>query len=382
MERKMTVANKTISLHTSETSGKAKIPEEDHFLKFFNKQLIRLFYDAFRFSLNSPKYAYFLLQTLRAQRKAQKTRSKWKLKNLQVPAFLIFSVTGSCNLKCKGCYSHAQHRNEEKELSPQKFREIIAEANDLGISIILIAGGEPFLRKEELLDITAQFPEIIFPIFTNGLLIDDEVISKLKKQKNVIPVLSIEGGYDETDLRRGTGIFKKVQEVMQKLLHARIFFGTSITLTTKNYDVVTESTFIQSILDRGCKLVFYIDYVPVTEGTEDLMLTEQQASQIGPLTDQFKKDYSQLFVAFPGDEEKLGGCLSAGRGFLHISPEGRIEPCPFAPYSDTNLNDVSLKEALKSEFLAQIRQHHEELMETRGGCALWEKQEWVKTLLH
>ena len=57
-------------------------------------------------------------------------------------------------------------------------------------------------------------------------------------------------------------------------------------------------------------------------------------------------------------------------------------PCPFAAYSDMNLQDVSLKMALQSKFLAQIREHHDELMETRGGCALWEKQEWVKTLLH
>ena len=376
----MTISSKTTPIHIIETTDKDLMPEDDKFLKLFNKLLIKLFFDAFRFSLKSPSYAYFLLKTLHYQKKAQKVRSKWKHQRLHVPAFLIFSVTGKCNLQCKGCYSHAQHRSKEEELSPQQIREIIVEAKELGISIILLAGGEPFLRSE-LLDITVQFPEIIFPIFTNGLLINDEMIQKLKQQKNVIPVLSIEGGYEETDLRRGTGIFGKVQEVMQKLHQAGIFFGTSITLTSANFSVVTERTFIQSIIDRGCKLFFYVDYVPVKEGTEDLMLTEKQASQTSLLTDQFMKQFSTLFVAFPGDEEKLGGCLSAGRGFLHISPEGRIEPCPFAPYSDTNLQDMSLKEALQSKFLAQIRQHHDELTETRGGCALWEKQEWVKTLL-
>ena len=377
----MTLSSKTTPYLTMEPKINDVKTEDDSFLNLFNKQLIRLFYDAFRFSIKSPSYAYFLLKTLRYQKKAQKVRSKWKEQQLHVPAFLIFSVTGKCNLQCKGCYSHAQHRNQEAELSPQKLRDIIAEAKDLGISIILFAGGEPFMRPE-LLDITAQFPEIIFPIFTNGLLINDNMIQKLKKQKNVIPVLSIEGGYEETDLRRGTGVFGKVQKIMQKLFQSRIFYGTSITLTTKNFSIVTQTTFIQSFIDNGCKLFFYIDYVPVKEGTEHLMLTEEQASQISILTDQFKNQFSQLFVAFPGDEEKLGGCLSAGRGFLHISPEGRIEPCPFAPYSDMSLRDVSLKEALQSKFLAQIREHHDELMETRGGCALWEKQEWVKTLLH
>ncbi|MHA1510111.1 MAG: radical SAM protein, partial [Promethearchaeota archaeon] len=309
----MTISSKTIPIHTKEIRDRVIPPEDDKFLKLFNKQIIRLFYDAFRFSLKSPTYAYFLLKTLFYQKKAQKVRSVWKQQQLHVPAFLIFSVTGKCNLQCKGCYSHAQHRNEEEELSPKQFREIIVDAKELGISIILFAGGEPFLRSE-LLDITAEFPEIIFPIFTNGLLINDEMIQKLKKQRNVIPVLSIEGGYDETDLRRGTGVFRQVQEVMKKLHQARIFFGTSITLTSINYSVVTENAFIQSIIALGCKLFFYIEYVPVKEGTEDLMLTEKQASQISLLTDQFKKQFSQIFVAFPGDEEKLGGCLSAGRG--------------------------------------------------------------------
>lgn len=75
------------------------------------------------------------------------------------------------------------------------------------------------------------------------------------------------------------------------------------------------------------------------------------------------------------------GCLSAGRGFVHINATGDIEPCPFAPYSDINLRDSSLKDALQSEFLKTIRQNHRELSETEGGCALWVKREWVRSLL-
>ena len=88
-----------------------------------------------------------------------------------------------------------------------------------------------------------------------------------------------------------------------------------------------------------------------------------------------------MFIAVPGDEEEIGGCISAGKGFVHVSADGNIEPCPFAPYSDTNLRDSSLKEALQSEFLRTIRQNHEQLMETEGGCALWVKREWVRSLL-
>ena len=88
-----------------------------------------------------------------------------------------------------------------------------------------------------------------------------------------------------------------------------------------------------------------------------------------------------LFVAFPGDEEMYGGCLAAGRGFVHISPEGRLEPCPFSPFSDISLKDVSLREALRSPLLRTIRESDAHLRETRGGCALWEQRDWVGSLL-
>jgi MoaA/NifB/PqqE/SkfB family radical SAM enzyme len=84
----------------------------------------------------------------------------------------------------------------------------------------------------------------------------------------------------------------------------------------------------------------------------------------------------------PGDEEEIGGCLSAGKGFIHISADGNVEPCPFAPYSDTNLRESSLREALQSEFLREIRENHERLSEAEGGCALWVERAWVRSLLH
>ncbi len=97
--------------------------------------------------------------------------------------------------------------------------------------------------------------------------------------------------------------------------------------------------------------------------------------------DSFRSKYQALFIAIPGDEGEIGGCLSAGRGFVHISADGNVEPCPFAPYSDTNLRDSSLKDALQSEFLKAIRQNLYQLHETAGDCALWVKRIWVRSLL-
>jgi MoaA/NifB/PqqE/SkfB family radical SAM enzyme len=295
---------------------------------------------------------------------------------------MIASITHRCNLRCKGCYAWAQHALPELEIemSASKLRDVIAEAKELGTSIVLLAGGEP-LTRPEIFDITREFPEIIFPLFTNGTMIDEELIKQLKKQRNVIPVVSLEGRRKETDARRGHGTYDRVLGMMEMMKKEGIFFGTSITLTRKNFESATDDYFVHSLIEAGCRLFFFIDYVPVEPGTESLTLTDGQRHVESQVIAMFRAELPALFIAFPGDEEMYGGCLAAGRGFIHINPEGRVEPCPASPYSDSSVNEKSLKEALQSPLLTAIRESGADLHETGSGCALFNKQEWVRSLI-
>jgi MoaA/NifB/PqqE/SkfB family radical SAM enzyme len=177
------------------------------------------------------------------------------------------------------------------------------------------------------------------------------------------------------------GVYEYVSRIIDKIRGKSIFWGVSITLESTNFDLVTGEKFIKELMDIGCRLFFYISYIPVKDGSEELCLTVEQSSRIGQMILEYKVKYPALFIAFPGGEEEMGGCLASGRGFVHISPDGSLEPCPFAPYSDSNLKDMSLKDALDSRFLRKIRQNHHNLKETRGGCALWENRAWVQSLI-
>jgi MoaA/NifB/PqqE/SkfB family radical SAM enzyme len=245
---------------------------------------------------------------------------------------------------------------------------------------MLIAGGEP-LTRPEILDITADFTQIAFPLFTNGLLLDGKTIARLKKQRHVVPVLSLEGHQLETDSRRGHGVYGHVLATMERLADEGIFFGTSLTLTRQNYPLVANAHFVNEMIQRGCRLFFLVEYVPIQAGTEDLVLSDEQREALPGLMSAWRESLPGLFVALPGDEEAFGGCLAAGRGFVHISPEGHLEPCPFAPYSDVNLKEMSLREALQSGLLERIRNSPQHLTETQGGCALWTNRDWVMSLL-
>lgn len=345
-----------------------------------NNSIKQLFWDALWISRKRPLQLFFLFKTIFWQRKAARVRADWEKKNIHVPPLMITSITNRCNLQCKGCYNMAQHRSREKEMTKENMRSVIEQAIELGISIILLAGGEPLVRRE-ILNITRDFPYVIFPVFTNGLLIDEALVQQLGKQKNIVPVISMEGHQGETDDRRGEGVYRQLQNVLSRLDKHKIFYGTSITMTRFNFDTVTGVPFIQKLINNGCKLFFFVEYVPVKEGTEHLILTQRQREKVLGLMEELRLSFPGLFIAFPGDEEAFGGCLSAGRGFIHISADGSVEPCPFAPYSKHNLKNLTLKQALQSEFLKTIHQHHDKLSETNGGCALWENRKWVQSLL-
>jgi MoaA/NifB/PqqE/SkfB family radical SAM enzyme len=344
-------------------------------------QGLRIFFSEFvRVSLRHPRQAAFFARTVFWQGTAARRRAREARGGLHVPPIAIFSITNKCNLRCKGCYAQAIRGDAPDELTPQKVRGIVEEADELGISFFVIAGGEP-LTRPEIIDIARDFPHVIFLLFTNGLLLDEPLIDRLTRLRNVVPVLSIEGSQVETDERRGRGVHQRLEEKMRELKRAGVFFSLSLTVTRTNFDTVTDELFIRNAVAAGCKLFFHVEYTPIRAGTDEWVISDEQRLSMKSLVALFRARFPALFIAVPWDEEEQGGCLAAGRGFIHISASGDLEPCPFAPYSDANLLEVPLKEALRSRFLRLMRENHERFAETSGGCALWKNQEAVRALL-
>jgi len=349
--------------------------------RFRLNDALRVFFtDAVKVSLRHPSQALFFLKTVRWQRHASQRREYNEAQGTHVPPIIIFSITHKCNLNCPGCYEKAIRPAAKKELSDDQVSDIIRQGHELGVGFVVVAGGEPFTRKH-FFDVTSAYPDIIFAVFTNGLLVDAEMLAKIKKQKNVILLISLEGCEEETDEIRGTGVYKRLESTMKTLKKNGVFFGTSLTVSSANFATVTSDSFLHGLIDTGCKFFLFDEYNPIKPGTEHLMITEGQRTQLMEKMKQAKAKWKALFIAVPGDEDSVGGCLAAGRGFIHISAEGDVEPCPFAPYSDMNLTEVSLEEALRSEFLRKIRESHAQLHGTGGSCALWEKRDVVMALL-
>jgi len=346
----------------------------------FSRKYNQLFYDAWKISRRNPVQGVHWLRTLSRQKRMAARRRNQESDGLIIPPVMIFSVTSRCNLACKGCYASERMESNHSELSMERISTLFREASDLGIGVIMIAGGEPLMRPE-ILWAASEHRNIIFPVFTNGLLLNHSTISYFKLHQNLLPVLSIEGNRHFTDSRRGSGVYKRLIQNLEQLKQTRRMPGLSVTLTRENFEEVTHPVWMREFLDKGCRLFFLIEYVPQKESDLSLCLTEEQKNKLQGRLELLRKQMPALFISLPGDEKQYGGCLAAGRGFVHINSDGALEPCPFAPYSDLNIDEVSLKEALQSRFLAKIRDSHHLLSEAQGGCTLWENREWVNNQL-
>ncbi len=350
------------------------------YTQWFNEKFHLGLKQVLAFSLKNPGMAWFFAGKIARFYFASRRRQKWAAEGVQVPPMLIYSVTSECNLDCAGCYAKILHAPKKGEFNAEKFADVIRQADEIGVSYILVAGGEPFMRPE-LLEVTNQHPNIIFTPFTNGLLVNDGHIRELEKQKHVLPIVSFEGYEFETDKRRGQGVYENGLSLIERFQKAEIYYGVSITTTRGNFATITSREFIGRLAESGCKIFFFINYIPVTEGTDDMVLTLEQVKELNSIMEAYRRQYQALFLAFPGSEIDFGGCLAAGKGFVHINAEGDVEPCPFSPYSDASLRDMPLIEALRSPLLRTIRENDVRMDESNGICALWQEREWVAGLV-
>ena len=336
--------------------------------------------------LGNPREARFVARMQRVMGKTERRRKELLEKEgLTVPPFLIASIATTCNLQCKGCYARkngiAGNTSAKPTLTPEQWSAIFSEAADLGVSFCLLAGGEPLTRRD-LLESAARIEDVIFPVFTNGTLIGALYTDFFKRYLNMVPVISIEGEMAATDNRRGKGVFQRALLSMEMLQKEQLFFGTSITVTTENYREVTSEEFLSHLASLGCRLVFFVEYVPFDESTEHLAFRDEHVAEMEQILEARCEQFKEMIIlSFPGDEKAVDGCLAAGRGFFHIGPDGSAEPCPFSPFSDRNVAQTGLRDAIASPLFSKIRNARALGWEHTGGCTLYEHSDEVKKMV-
>ena len=353
---------------------------------YMSKGVERVVGDIVKATFRNPRESAYMAKFALASRNASRKRQKADAAGEHVPPFLIASITSQCNLHCAGCYSRCNHATVDAEpvrqLTAEEWLRIFDEADDLGVSFILLAGGEPMIRRD-IIEAAGKHPNILFPIFTNGTFMDERYFELFDKCRNLIPVMSIEGEKETTDARRGKGVYEQLISNMDALSQRGLIFGASVTVTTQNVREVSSDAFLKKLSDRGCKAAIFVEFVPVTDDSRELAPGDEEREYLNREIERLRREHQEMvYIAFPGDEKSTGGCVAAGRGFFHINSHGGAEPCPFSPYSDINVRDTSLKEALRSPLFRALQSEGLLNDDHAGGCVLYEKRAQVEAMLN
>lgn len=278
-----------------------------------------------------------------------------KKHGVNVPWTILMDPTSACNLKCTGCW--AAEYGHQMSMDFETLDRIITEGRELGIYMYIFSGGEPLVRKKDIIRLCEKHPDCYFLAFTNGTLIDEAFADEMLRVGNFAPAISVEGYEEETDMRRGKGTFQAVMKAMEILKRKRLLFGMSTCYHRKNVDVVGSSEYMDFMIDKGAAFVWYFTYMPVgNDAVPDLMVTSEQRKFMYEQVRMFRKTKPIFAMDFWNDGEYVRGCIAGGRYYFHINANGDVEPCAFIHYSTVNIKNVSLLEALKSPLFKAYQQ--------------------------
>lgn len=272
-----------------------------------------------------------------------------------IPWAILMDPTAACNLKCTGCW--AAEYGKSASLPYEVLDRIINEGKALGDYTYIFSGGEPLCRKDDLIRLCGAHPDCIFLAFTNGTLVDEAFAKEMKRVGNFALAFSIEGYEAETDMRRGHGTYQAVLRAMKLLRREGVPFGFSTCYHAKNVDCVGSDAYVDFLIEQGALFGWFFTYMPVgVDAVPELIATAEQRTYMYHQMRKWRKTKPCFLLDFWNDGEYVGGCIAGGRNYLHINAAGDVEPCAFIHYSNVNIKDCSLLEALQSPLFMAYRQ--------------------------
>lgn len=287
---------------------------------------------------------FFVNANLVGWPKQEAARKKY---GCNIPWAILLDPTSACNLHCTGCWA-AEYGNK-LNLSFEEIDSIITQGKELGIYMYIYTGGEPLVRKKDLIRLCEKHDDVAFLSFTNATLIDEEFCQDLLRVRNFIPAISLEGFEEANDFRRGDGVYKKVTNAMALLKSHHLPFGISACYTSKNYQDITSEEFYDMIIELGAYFVWFFHFMPVgNDAAPELMLKPDQREEVYHRIRAFRETKGIFAMDFQNDGEYVGGCIAGGRRYLHINANGDVDPCVFIHYSDSNIREKTLLECLQS----------------------------------
>ena len=309
----------------------------------YHKYVLKIFKELDPEVTKSMVTNFFINANLIGWPKQEKFRQKY---GCNIPWAILLDPTSACNLHCTGCWA-AEYGNK-LNLSFDEIDDIIRQGKELGVYMYIYTGGEPMVRKDDLIKLCEKHNDCIFLCFTNGTLIDEKFADEMLRVKNFVPAISLEGNEEATDGRRGKGVYQKVQNAMSILRRKKLLYGISSCYTSMNYDSISSEEYWDSLIEMGAYFIWYFHYMPVgNDASPDLLPTAEQRKEVYRRIRKLRATKPLFAMDFQNDAEYVGGCIAGGRRYLHINANGDVDPCVFIHYSDSNIRNKTLLDCLR-----------------------------------
>lgn len=311
-------------------------------------------------------------------------RENRKKYNCNIPWLILMDPTSACNLHCTGCW--AAEYGHKLNLTFEDMDRVVTQGKELGIFFYMFTGGEPLVRKADIIRLCEKHNDCAFHAFTNGTLVDEALCKEMQRVGNLSLSISLEGFSEVNDLRRGQGVFEKVMHAMDLLKASGQIFGTSICYTSKNVEVVTSDEFLDMIIEKGCRFTWYFHLMPVgNDAAPDLMPTKEQREYMYHRVREIRgfTGGKQIFAMdFQNDGEYVGGCIAGGRNYFHINANGDAEPCVFIHYSGANIHENTVLECLQQPLFMAYRDRQPFNENHLRPCPMLENPEILQEMVH
>ncbi len=307
-----------------------------------------------------------------------KARAKYKC---SIPWAILMDPTSACNLHCIGCWAADYGRTQNMSL--ETLDSIINQGTDFGTFMYIYTGGEPLVRKADIIKLCEMHPDCEFLAFTNSTLIDEAFADEMLRVKNFIPAISVEGFGEATDSRRGQGTYAKIVKAMEILKRKKLPFGVSCCYTSANAEVIGSEAYFDDLIAKGAKFAWFFTYIPVgVDAPTNLIATAEQREMMYHNIRQYRKTKELFTMDFWNDGEYVNGCIAGARRYLHINANGDIEPCAFIHYSDSNIYSKTLIQAFQSPLFMQYRQNQPFNKNLLRPCPLLDNNGKLADMVH
>ncbi len=304
--------------------------------------------------------------------------------NCNIPWVVLIDPTTACNMRCKGCWA-AEYGNA-LSLTYDELDDVITQGKEFGMHAVMFTGGEPLIRKADIIKLCEKHYDDAFNIFTNATLIDEQFCQDVVRLGNLMVSISVEGFEEANDGRRGEGHYEKVIKAMDLLKAHGIPFACSICYTSKNYDVVTSDEFLDMLIEKGCIFIWYFHYMPIGNDADvNLLVTPEQRAYMKKRIREIRdlEGGKPVFaIDFQNDGQFVNGCVAGGKIYFHINAAGDIEPCAFVHYADSNIRQDRLLDAFQKPLFQAYRAHQPFNENQLRPCPMLENPEFLRSMVH